>query len=171
MAFWSSPNQEPKLSYRWYASFGFSGGVVNSYTIRSFQKPSFEIATSEYIWLNDVAYRPGLISWNPVEITLTDGEGMENNTLNLNRQLQQAGYQNTNVNAPRNAIEKRKASRALGGDMRLTQIDARGRAIEEWQLVAPFITTVNFGQANYGVEEIMTISLAIRYDYAIHSIL
>jgi len=169
MAFWSSDRQEPKLSYRWYAAFGFSGGAVNSYTIRSFQKPSFEIATSEYIWLNDVAYRPGLISWNPVEITLTDGEGKENNTLNLNRQLQRAGYQNTTVNAPRNAIEKRKASQALGGDVRLTQIDARGRAIEEWQLVDPFITTVNFGQANYGTEEIMTITLAIRYDYAIHN--
>jgi hypothetical protein len=173
MPFWSDPSVEPKLSFRWYASFGFgTTNVISSYTLRSFQKPSFEIAASEYLWLNDVAYRPGILTWNPIEITITDVEDIfENNTRKLYSILQRAGYQTADpVNKPKSAIEKKAASEALGNDLRLIQINSSGGAIEEWVLKNPFITTVNFGQANYGAEEIMTISLGLRYDWAEHNI-
>ena len=141
--------------------------AVNTYCLRSFQRPSFEIGTSEYLWLNDVGYRPGVLSWNPVEITITDGENArDNNAYKLFSILKAGGYQNYNVNMPQSAIEKRKASLALGGDMRLIQIDSEASVVEEWKLVNPFITQINFGQSNYGADEIITISLNIRYDYA-----
>ena len=170
MSFWSNPSVSPKLSYRWYASFGFGEtNVISSYTLRSFQKPSFEIAAAEYIWLNDVAYRPGILTWNPIEITITDVENVnENNTRKLYSILRRAGYQTANETEPMSAIEKSNAKLALGGDVRLIQINANGDSIETWVLVNAFITTVNFGQANYGAEEIMTISLSLRYDYAKH---
>jgi len=173
MPFWSDPKLSPKLSFRWYAEFGYGpANIISTYSLRSFQKPSFEIATAEYIWLNDVEYRPGLLTWNPIEITITDIEDvMENNTRKLVSILTAAGYQSTDVNKPHSAIEKSPATKALGGDMRLMQIDADGAPIEEWVLVKPFITGVNFGQANYAAEEIMTISLNLRYDYAIHNLI
>jgi len=171
MPFWSDPNVTPKLSFRWYASFGLGLNSIATYSLRSFQKPSFEIAASEYIWLNDVEYRPGILSWNPIEIAITDVEEYsENNTRKLYNILREAGYQNTNIRLPKSAIEKKKASMALGGDIRLTQINSDRKAIEEWKLVNPFIISVNFGQANYSAEEIMTISLNLRYDYAVHEI-
>jgi len=172
MPFWSNPRSSPKLSFRWYASFGFGAlNTINSYALRSFQKPSFEVAAAEYIWLNDVAYKPGILTWNPVEITITDGEDFsENNTRKLYNILKGAGYQNADTNKPQSAIEKKRATAALGGAVRLTQINADGNSIETWALENPFITTVNFGQANYGAEEIMTISLGLRYDYATHVI-
>ena len=107
MAFWSNPTSQPKLSFRWFVSFGIGEAVVRTYTVRSFQRPSFTIATTEYVWLNDVQFRPGVLSWNPIEITL-----------------------------------------------------------EEWSLINPFLEAVNFGQGNYAAEEIITISLTVRYDYA-----
>ena len=66
--FWASSETEPKRSFRWYCSFGAE--TIQSYYLRSFQKPSFEIAVAEYIMINDVNYRPGLLSWNPIEITI-----------------------------------------------------------------------------------------------------
>ena len=154
MTFWSDPSIRPKLSFRWFASFGLGTNAISTYSLRTFQKPSFEVAQSEYIWLNDVNYRPGVLSWNPVEITITDIENVDdNNTFKLYNILKETGYQGVNPYIPQSAIEKKKASRALGGDLRMTQIDADGNTIEEWVLINPFITRVDFGQGNYMAEE------------------
>ena len=167
MAFWSNNEAQPKLSFKWFASFGMGQDVVRTYTLRSFQRPSFSIATSEYVWLNDVNFKPGVLSWNPIEITLTDGEGRdENNAKKLIKMLNTSGYQTATVNEPRSQIEKGKSSTALGGQMVLTQINADALPIEEWILINPFLESVNFGQNNYGAEEIITIAMTIRYDYA-----
>ena len=174
MPFWSDVDTQPKLSFKWLASFGtvrtaghVGSNTINTYSLRTFQKPSFEIATSEYIWLNDVGYRPGVLSWNPIEITITDVENdNENNTRKLYNILVESGYQNADVNKPQSVIEKQKASIALGGQISLMQIDSEGRVIETWTLINPFIISVNFGQNNYAAEEILTISLNLRYDYA-----
>ena len=118
MAFWSDPTAQPKLSFKYFASFGLGEDIVRTYTVRSFQRPSFSIATTEYIWLNDVNYRPGVLSWNPIEITLTDSEGIqENNTRILYNILRQSGYRTDNPNIPRSAIEKLKSSNSLGGNI------------------------------------------------------
>tara|TARA_R110002074_G_scaffold127983_5_gene268086 strand:- start:3035 stop:3553 length:519 start_codon:yes stop_codon:yes gene_type:complete len=172
MPFWSDPKSSPKLSFKWFASFGIYTYGINTYSLRSFQKPSFELAVSEYIWLNDVEYRPGLLTWNPIEIIVTDGEDLEdNNTYKLYNILKRAGYQSNNVNLPKSVIEKRSSTIALGGDVRLTQLDSDGDSIEEWKLVNPFITAINFGASSYGVDEIVSIAITLRYDYAVHEIL
>ena len=171
MAFWSQPGASPKLSFRWFASFGVGEFAINKYCLRSFQKPSFEIVQNEYIWLNDINYKPGLLSWNPIEITISDAEDKEdNNTYKLYNILKRSGYQDATVNKPRAAFEKKRFTQALGGQMYLTQINEFGLAIEQWTLINPFITNINFGQNNYGAEEIVTLSLAIRYDYAEHKL-
>jgi hypothetical protein len=167
MAFWSAPDSQPKLSFKWFASFGLGEDIIRTYTLRSFQRPSFTIATSEYVWLNDVNFKPGVLSWNPIEITITDGENKEeNNAKNLIAALNKSGYQTTSVNEPRSTIEKGKSSNALGGQVVLTQINAESKPVEEWILINPFLEAVNFGQNNYGAEEIITLSVTIRYDYA-----
>lgn len=172
MPFWSNPNISPKLAFRWFASFGVGENAISTYCLRSFQKPSFEIAVAEYIWLNDVAYRPGLVSWNPLEIIVSDVENIsENNSKKIYNMLMMAGYQGLDVNKPRSAIEKKKASMSLGGQVTLTQINADAVAIEEWVLINPFVTQVNFGQSNYGAEDINSISLTLRYDHGIHRII
>jgi hypothetical protein len=167
MAFWSAPDSQPKVSFKWFASFGLGEDIIRTYTLRSFQRPSFTIATSEYVWLNDVNFKPGVLSWNPIEITITDGENKEeNNAKNLIAALNKSGYQTTSVNEPRSTIEKGKSSNALGGQVVLTQINAESNPVEEWILINPFLEAVNFGQNNYGAEEIITLSVTIRYDYA-----
>ena len=84
--------------------------------------------------------------------------------------LKSAGYSTrADANTPRSAIEKKRMSAALGGNITFTQIDAEGKKIEEWVIRNPFITNINFGQGNYSIDEIMTISMTIRYDSAEHS--
>ena len=48
----------------------------------------------------------------------------------------------------------------------MRQIDAKGNIIENWKVKNPFITACSFGDLNYENEEIMQISLTIKYDWA-----
>ena len=80
--------------------------------------------------------------------------------------MRKAGYSSTKTSGPQSALEKKKMVSQLGGDLYFNQIDAAGKVMEKWKIVNPFITNINFGQGNYSIEEIMTISMTIRYDYA-----
>ena len=55
---------------------------------------------------------------------------------------------------------------SYGGLITFTQIDSEGDTIETWTLWNPFISSINFGQANYASDELMTISVQIYYDFA-----
>lgn len=166
MAFWSNPNSQPKLAFKWYATFGNPPDDVKTYTLRSFQKPSFGINVSEYTWLNDVKYQPGVLTWNPIEITVTDGEATEeNNARKLYNILLAGGYAN---DGKISNIQKNASREALGGIVFFQQIDSHDNLVERWALINPFLLAVNFGQGNYTSEEIMTITLTIRYDYALY---
>jgi len=165
--FWSDAKASPKLSYRWIATIGSSTTPIQTYTLLKFQKPSFEVHVSEYININDAAYKPGMLTWNPIEIVLVDAETpLENNTRQVDAMMKQSGYRIASHSTPMAAIIKSSASKALGGQITFTQIDADNRAYEFWTLHKPWITKADFGRATYGSDEIATVNLTIRYDVA-----
>lgn len=177
MPFWSDSRMSPKLSYRWLLDIGGGPGTsIANYTVRSFQKPSFTVGVSEYLNINDLAYKPGIVSWTPIDVTLVDPENtFENNSKILYRIIQESGYVKDPRNAeqfPASAIVKKRNSSLLGGGgaygglITFTQIDSHGDAVETWTLWNPFISSINFGQANYASDELMTISVQIYYDFA-----
>lgn len=176
MAFWSDGSTSPKLSYKWILTLGSAQYPIAAYTMRSFQKPSYNVAVSEYMNINDVAYRPGILSWNPVEVTLVDPEdSLLNNTKILYEIMKSSGYvKDPRSNTlPTTAIVKKRITSAIGaGDPRyggqiiFDQIDSYGDSVEQWILWNPFISKLNFGQANYVAEEMMTLALTITYDFA-----
>ena len=170
MAFWSDTTASPKLTYRWVATLGSFEHKIETYTLKSFQKPSFDITVSEYLDINDVAFKPGILTWKPVEITLIDSEERSvNNTSILYDVIQASGYVKTGgtrYGKPQSAIVKQEASTALGGQIMFDQINELNATIETWTLRNPFISQINFGAANYGADEIMTIAMTIVYDYA-----
>jgi hypothetical protein len=167
MTFWSDSTASPKLSFRWTATLGSSANKIETYSLKSFQKPSFEISVAEYYNINDVAYKPGMLIWNPIEVVLIDAESSAtNNSSILYNIVSDSGYVTNTLGQPQSAIVKKSASAALGGMITFNQINAKNKDIERWTLVNPFVIKVNFGQATYGADEIMTVDLSIRYDYA-----
>ena len=178
MAFWSDGSISPKLSYRWLLTLGSAESPIAAYTVRSFQKPTFSLAVSEYLNINDLAYRPGILSWNPITVMLLDPENtFENNSRILYEIMKKSGYvKDVRSNAaPASAIVKKKNSALIGsGDSRyggqiiFDQIDPNGKSLEQWVLWNPFISGINFGQASYAAEEMMVISVDLHYDLAEH---
>ena len=62
-------------------------------------------------------------------------------------------------------MSKARAVPALGG-VTIKQIDADGNPLETWELVNPFIKSVNLGDLSYENDALTSITLGIRYDYA-----
>ena len=50
--------------------------------------------------------------------------------------------------------------------MKIQVLNADGQVIEKWDLQAPFIKSVKFGDLSYEDDALRTVELGIRYDWA-----
>jgi hypothetical protein len=56
---------------------------------------------------------------------------------------------------------------ALGTEIKLSQLDADGvNFIETWVVKNPLITSVEFDTLDYSSDELLNITVGIKYDYA-----
>ena len=62
---------------------------------------------------------------------------------------------------------KEEAVAAMGGQLKLKQLGANANdVVETWTLINPWIKDVNFGDLDYSTEDMVNITLTVRYDYA-----
>ena len=83
----------------------------------------------------------------------------------LNRVIRQAGYR---IPADGNTLvtqSKSKATNSLGA-VKILQIDANGNQLETWELKHPFIKSLKFSELDYENDELSTIDIELRYDWA-----
>ena len=62
-------------------------------------------------------------------------------------------------------MSKSKAAGALG-TVYISQIDGDGAEIEKWTLWNGFITSVKYGDLAYGTDDLVEMTLELRYDWA-----
>ena len=63
-------------------------------------------------------------------------------------------------------ISKNQATQAGLGDLMIEVLDPNGTAIETWNLNNVFIKAAKFGDLDYSNDELRTIEMTIRYDWA-----
>lgn len=170
MAFWSATGIEPKRQYRWYVGFGGDGNLdLIKYALKKVDKPKATIGEITHKYLNHEFYYPGRLKWEPINMTFASVAEPDASWL-VNNILLNAGYGvPTNSDTPGDQVStigKTKFSKTLGEKLSIFQIDADGSVIEEWQLNKPFFTSVQFGSLDYGSEEIVEITCAVKYDWA-----
>lgn len=170
MAFWSNPTApEPKRNYRWYVTFDSGNGLLSNirYAVKKVDKPKAKIGEVTHKYLNHSFYYPGRLEWESVNMTMasvTDPDA----TSTLFQILRNAGYfvpSNVDPGSERASIGKNKFDASIGR-LNIFQVNADGVDIEQWTLIKPFFTSVQFGSLDYGNEDIVEISMTIRYDYA-----
>jgi hypothetical protein len=171
MAFWDPNFVEPNRQYRWYMLFGGGSGSRGTdlstigYALKKVDKPKAKVNEITHKYLNHFFYYPGRLEWEPVNVTMASvRKDFENATQILYNILQRAGYAFPGSNILE-TIDKTSFTAALG-DIEIHQIDENGTTIERFTLMNPFFTSVQFGSLDYGSEEIVDITLTIRYDYA-----
>ena len=178
MPFWSANFgsteellKDPKRNFRFYINItGIStenGGPMIWYA-KQVAKPTFTLAEATHEYLNHTYYYPGKVSWNAIDITMVDPGGDPDVAATMAGIMVGAGYKlptNPDSNSL-TSMSKQKAAGALG-QVKITQVDADGRMIEEWTLWNAFAQEVDFGGTlAYGNDELTEYKLKIRYDWA-----
>ena len=173
MPFWSSGQIEPKRQFRFLVSIPGMADNAQFYA-RSVTKPSLTVTQSQHKFLNHTFYYPGKVEWNTVTISLVDPVSPDA-TGNILSILRNSGYNvPSNLNAQSgdeslSTIGKGTANAELGVVV-IRAIDEEGNFLEEWNLNNPFIVGVQFNDYDYSGEELATVYLEIRYDWASYEI-
>ena len=170
MPFWSSGQIEPKRQFRFRVTIaGMPDGA--EFYARSATKPAFTVTTSEHKFLNHTFYYPGKVEWNEVTISLVDPVSPDA-TANILTILKKSGYQvpaNLQNDSDFSTIGKGNATAAL---VRVTirAIDENGDALEAWTLNNAFISGIAMNEYSYESEDLSTIDITMRYDWASYEI-
>lgn len=166
MAFWTTtPERDPKRNFRFQVLMtGIQGTEPAVWWAKKVAKPNFTVAESKHVYLGHTFYYPGKVEWQTISMTLVDPVD-PGSLFRINTIIRQAGYRvpaNANVLTTKS---KPKATSALGA-VKILQIDANGNQLETWELKNPFIKELKFSELDYENDELSTIDLTLRYDWA-----
>ena len=163
--FWSDASLEPKRQHRWYLYVG-SGGSINlpTYLVKRVDKPKFMVNTVQHSYFGHKFYYPGNVEWQQISFTLVDPIDPDTSS-ELYTALLSSGYGQPSVQAV-STVSKDLATKALGGQIRLDQLNADNGVIDTFTLHNPWITNVDFGSLAYESDAMIEISVTLRYDYA-----
>ena len=146
---------------------------VPQWMLKTATKPNFTITESSHSFLGHTFYHPGRVEWQPIDVTLGDPVQPDASATMMNM-LRQMGYDypdgldyaNGRDGRGPTGISKKRAVAAMG-ETKITQLNADGEELESWKLINPFITKAEFGSLDYSSDEMVDVSISIRYDYAI----
>ena len=164
--FWNSSALEPKRQHRWLLQLGKG---LESYAVKTTDKPSFTINESEHSFFGHKFYYPGQVTWNEISVTLVDPIDPDASAA-LHRVLEMSGYKTPDSgdisNPMLDTVSKEKSVQAIGPQIVLAQYDGENNEIERWTLYNPWVKDVKFGSLDYGSDDLVEIELTLRYDFA-----
>jgi hypothetical protein len=174
MAFWTSAGVEPKRNFRFRVQFlseNANGGnsVIDGilWWAKTVTTPSFDVGENEHHYLGGKYYFPGKVSWSEVSMTLVDPISPDAVGV-MNQILINSGYMvpQSTEDGQFHTISK---NRSIAAGLQLIVIEilkADGAVVEKWTLNQPFIKSAKFGDLDYSNEDLRTVDLTIRYDWA-----
>jgi hypothetical protein len=169
--FWSSATQEPKRSHRFLVDFTLPSGTSTQIFARTFQKPAYTIGVTEHQFLDKTFYYPGRVTWNEITMQFVNSLDPDMDS-ELQSILLLSGYRLPNeiatggsVNVPA-TVNKQNAVAAIGNGVRVSEVDGNGLTIGTYSIHNPFITSVSYGTLDYATEDLLTVDLTLRYDWA-----
>ena len=167
MAFWTEQANEPKRNYRFLVQITGLGSNDVQWWARNFKVPSYTVTEAKHDFLDNQYYFPGRVQWEESTMELVDP--VSPNAVALTNQLIiDSGYKikgESDASAPV-TMSKKTAGNAIG-DVIISIFDGDGEPIEIWTLKNPFIKGVSFSDLNYENDELRTITVSFRYDWAV----
>ena len=165
--FWSNPGTEPKRGYRWIMRMNINGpNAVDEWLIKSVNRPNYTLSESSHVFINHTFYYPGRVQYNDLSVTLVDSVS-PNAAVNMMNLLAASGYVTPDRAAEGDyrTISKRGWQEAGLGGVQIVQLDHDNQPLETWQFFNTWIKSCDLGQLSYDSDELLNISLTMRYDY------
>jgi hypothetical protein len=171
--FWNNAAVEPKRSHRFLMQFELPGGTTTQIYTRRVTKPAFEIGQSEHKFLGQTFYYPGAVTWNDVSTTLVDAATPNFDAL-LQVLLLSSGWVTPDgISRTGNVDNGRTVSKAAAngilGSVLIKELRPSGdpkNPLGYWQLHNPWVKGVSYGDLDYSSEELLTVDVTFRYDWA-----
>lgn len=161
MSFYSDVNTEPKRPNRFLLYLT----PIDTYVIKSVDKPSFSVSKAEHKFGQHTFKWPGSVTWEDINVSLIDAVNPDSTTKLVNA-LVAAGYKPpTSYSNSLTFLSKAKTVVAIGTP-RIVQLDADQNQLEEWVLHNAFIVSAKFGNLSYDDgDKLLDISMTISFDY------
>ena len=134
---------EPLRKNRWLLRFPADLGI-QEWWCKSAKRPSIKQPSKEIPFLNTSTYVVGRYTWDEIQVTLNDPIGHSESV--TGRQGYAAGYKR---------------------DVELEMLDPTGVSVSKWILKNTMCTAADFGDLDYSSDDLATIQLTLRFDYAI----
>ena len=142
---------EPKRINRFYAEFATDLGI-ETWKVQKFKSPSMKINSVPIPYMNEQNYVAGRYTWDTMDITFLDPIGpstsqqlMEWVRLHAESLTGRMGY----------AAGYKK-------NITLWALDPTGVEVEKWFLEQCMVTSIDFGDKDYGNDELTNITLTIQ---------
>jgi len=171
MSFWTENTTEPKRNFRWritmsnLATYGVDSSAV--WWAKTVDTPSYTVTDVTHSFFDNEYKFPGRVQWQDVNMTLVDP--ISPNAVQLTNQIiLDSGYsikgaQEFGLNPT--SITKRGANAAFGTVV-IDIFAGNGDVVESWTMYNPFITSVKFSTLDYSNDDMRTIDLTWKYDWA-----
>jgi|TARA_R110002020_G_scaffold78758_4_gene197884 hypothetical protein len=169
--FWSSATTEPKRAHRFLVQFELPSGMSSQIFARTFTKPAYTIGVTEHQFLDKTFYYPGRVQWNEITMQFVNSLAPDMD-LELMNILSLSGYVEPDLVAQAGSVErpgtvnKASAVGAIGSGVIVSEVDGDGLTIGSYKLNNPFITSVSYGTLDYASEDLLTVDIGLRYDWA-----
>jgi hypothetical protein len=125
------------------------------------------LGETEHHYLGGKYYFPGKVSWTEVNLSLVDPISPDAVGF-TNQILINSGYMVPNGTGvdQYHTISKNRSVNAGLEYISIEILKADGEIVEQWTLNQPFIKSAKFGDLDYSNEDLRTVELTIRYDWA-----
>ena len=171
--FWENPAAEPKRAHRFLVTFDLPGNISSQIFARTFTKPAYTIGVTEHQFLDKTFYYPGRVTWNEITMQFVNSADPDMDA-ELEAILLASGYKfpnqvstNSSVLAADAAtVNKFGAVTAIGEKVRVTELNGDGIALGTHVLNNPFVTSISYGTLDYSSEDLLTVDINLRYDWA-----
>ena len=145
------PNKfEPKRKNRWI--FALEG--IDSFLIKTVNRPSITIEEQEIAFMNSRRYVAGRANFDALSLTLHDPIAPSGAQQVM--EWIRTHYESVSGRAGYADFYKR--------DCQLKLLDPVGTVVELWDIKGAFLTSAGFGDLDYGSEDPTEISLTLRFD-------
>ena len=149
-------NYEPLRKNRWLLRFPADLGIQEWWCQKA-NRPTIKQEGKEIQFLNTSTYVVGRYQWDEIQVTLRDPIGPS---------ASQAVMEWVRLHSE--SVSGRQGYAAgYKRDVELEMLDPTGVVVSKWILKNTMCTQADFGELDYSNDELATISITLRFDYAI----
>ena len=168
--FWSSASSNPKRNYTYRVTIN----GTESFWVKAVTLPSFDVSNTEIHHFDNRYYFPGRVTWNPVSMTMVDPISVDVSAL-VSKTLADGDYQvPASAGVKSKTINRTKMLAGLGQvkievyNPANTSTSGTSNVVETWILNNAYIESAKYGDLAYDNDELKTIEMTLRYDWASH---